>query len=372
MTPSTGLGTASASATDANALFDDDFPHLLVHTRADRLNLVAPVCASEGLGAVVCVSPRSATHVLTDLAKHYTAGGATPSSLMLDADRYRGKKRAYGAVEMSSSWVRMQTNLGIAHPLTNSGYIPAGDVRALREVLRATEKMGRHVVAALPIANEFLTRDLGDLIDEVNAAGVAIGLMVEHTDDPFGARKNVAGLVELLQRAEVPVLLLRCDLSIVGALAWGARSGAFGTSTSLRHIYPISKNGGGGGHIPSISAIVKDTLSLTRLEKIDDAIHRLPDPMWSCPCTTCYGRSLDWMATEDQAFQHSLSIISVLVTNVLHHTLTPSQRRELWRGMCHTAQYRAMELDTETGGAWGDAPKFLGAWVAQVIEPAIA
>lgn len=367
MTPSTGLRPAARSATDVNALFDDDLPHLLVHTRADRLDLVAPVCASENLGAVVCVSPSSANHVLTDIAKRYVASGAVPSALMLDADRYRGKKRAYGATEMSSTWVRMQTNLGIAHPLTNSGYIPAGDIKALRAVLRATEKMGRHVVAALPVANEFLTRDLGDLIDEVNAAGVAIGLMVEHRDDPFGARKNVSGLIELLERVEVPVLLLRCDLSIVGALAWGARSGAFGTSTSLRHIYPIGK-GGGGGHIPSISAIVKDTLSLTRLDKIDDAIHRLPDPMWSCPCTTCYGRSLDWMATEDQAFQHSLAIVSVLVDRVLDDNLTASRRRELWRGMCQTAQFRALELDSETGGAWGDAPKFLGAWVAQVIE----
>lgn len=369
MTGSHGADAQLADASSASAGLDDAFPSLLVHTRGDKLDVVASVCASEQLGAVVCVDQRSAHTALRDLADRYVKAGAATQSLMLDASRYAGKRRAIGAAEMSSAWVRMQSNLGIKHPLTNSGYIPAGRVDLLRDVLRSASAMGSHVVAALPVANDFLGRDVDDLIGEVNAAGVAVGLMVEHANDPFGPRKNVSGLVKLLGAANVDVLLLRSDLSVIGALAWGARSGAFGTSTRLRHIYPLGKSGGPGvGRIPSVSAIVKDTLSLTRLEKIDDAIRRMPDPMWSCGCSRCYGRPLDWMVTETQAFEHSLSIVSVLAEEVLDDRLTPAERRLLWRGMCHSAQFRAAELDAETAGAWGDPPKFLGSWVSQVVE----
>lgn len=348
--------------------FDPSYPSLLVHTNRDKLHLVAPVCAEERLGAVLCVSPRAPRAYLDGVVERFSTSGADPVGLMLDANRYSGKSRAIGTDGMSTAWVRAQSNAGIAHPLTNAGYVPEGEHNVLHAVLRSSAEMGDHVVAALPVANRYLNRDVDRLIDEINAAGVAVGLMVEHRDDPFGTRANVAGLIKLLDAAEVPILLLRCDLSVIGALAWGARAGAFGTSTSLRHIYPVTKSRG-GGRPAGISAMVKTTMSLHRLEKIDDAIRRMPDPtMWDCPCITCYGRRLNWIATEDEAFSHSITAVSELATQVLDPRLSPRQRREHWQSLCHNAQFRSMEVDSETGGAWGSQPGFLGAWVAQVID----
>lgn len=360
--PATGAFRSGA------ARFDPGYPSLLVHSRRDKLHLVAPVCADERLGAVICVPPKASRADLNDIIERFTSCGADPVGLMLDANRYSGKSRAVGTDGMSTEWVRAQSNAGIAHPLTNAGYVPEGEHDVLHAVLRASAASGDHVVAALPVANRYLNRDVDRLIDEINEAGVAVGLMVEHRDDPFGTRANVAGLIRLLKAAEVPILLLRCDLSVIGALAWGARAGAFGASTSLRHIYPVSKSKG-GGRAAGISAMVKTTMSLHRLEKIDDAIRRMPDPtMWDCPCSTCYGRPLNCIATEDEAFSHSITAVSELANQVLDPGLSPRQRREQWQSLCHNAQFRSMEVDSETGGAWGSQPGFLGAWVAQIID----
>ena len=362
----TTIINAPLSVASGVDLLGNDYPNLFVHTRGDKLDLAAPICANEHMGAVICVSPKITRANLANVVARFVHAGANPTGLMLDANRYSGKARSVGADGMNTAWVRAQTNAGIPHPLTNSGYIPDGNHDALRSVLRTSADMGEQVIAALPIANSFLQRDVGVLIEEINAAGVSVALMIEHRKDPFGPRANVAGLLKVLDAARVPVLLLRSDLSVLGALAWGARAGAFGTSTTLRHIYPVTKSG--GGRPASISAIVKDSMSLNRLEKIDDAIQRMPDPMWNCPCTICFGRSLNWIATEDEAFQHSLSVVADLSTQVLDNNLSPLQRRRLWRSLCHNAQFRAHEIDAATAGAWGEPPDYLGAWVAQHID----
>ncbi len=341
------------------------YPHLLVHTRAEQLPLAAPICATEGLGTVVCVSPRAGRGRISELARMHHKMGANVSSMMFDANVYSGRNRAIGAASLNAAWVRAQTNSGIDHPLTSSGYIPEGSNTELRKVLRATAGMGEHVVAALPLAAKWLTKDAGRLIEEVNAAGVPVAAMVEHSDDPFGARETVRGLIRLIGEAHVPVLLLRSDLSVIGALAWGAAAGAFGTATSLRHIYPIKKSG--GGRPASVAAVVKDALSMVRLERIDDAVHRAPDPMWSCQCTTCFGRSLNWIATENEAFQHSLSTVAGLASQVLDDRLSPTDRKRLWKSLCTNAQFRCMDISRITKTEWHE-PRFLGAWVAQVTH----
>lgn len=345
-----------------------DFPHLLVHTNLKKLELAGPICAAENLGAVICAPQLGTRRDVTDLIRRYGSLGANGVGLVLDANRYSGKNRAIGTEGMSEAWITTQLKAGIAHPLTNAGYIPAGQHHVLHEVLQASADMGPRPIATLAIANQYLNRDNNVLIEEINNAGMTVGLMVEHRDDPFGPRANVRGLINLLTHAEVPVLLLRSDLSVIGALAWGARAGAFGTSTSLRHIFPVDAGGGPPGGA-SVSAIVQDTMSLNRLEKIDDAMHLLPDDtLWNCQCTICGGRPLSWIGNADEAFSHSLSVVASLASHVLDNQLTAIQRREQWSGLCRTAQHRALELENETHGAWGEAPQFLGSWLAQPTD----
>lgn len=359
--PDTSGGNAATSSNLRSA-----FPHLLVHTRMNQVDLAAPICATEGLGAIVCMSRKSGRAEAVDLAARFEAAGGQPGNLLFDANRYSGKRRAIGADGMSTSWVRLQTNAGIANPLTDGGYIPEGRFDALNDVLRTSADMGPHVIATIAVANQFMHKHVNRLIDAVNEAGITVGLMVEHSNDPFGPRRNVTGLTKILTEVEVPVALMRSDISVVGALAWGARAGAFGTATSLRHIFPVGS--GGPTPTPSTSALVRDTLSMNKLSKIDDAMHRLPDDvLWSCRCAVCYGRPLSWIRSENDAFRHSLSVVADLAAEVTDERLSIFESRQLWLSMCHVAQSRTLEIDAETRGAWGEAQDFLGAWAAQPI-----
>jgi hypothetical protein len=356
----------SSGGNDATGNLSSAFPHLLVHTRMNQVDLAAPICATEELGAIVCMSRKSGRAEAEDLAARFTAAGGHAANLLFDANRYSGKRRTIGADGMRTSWVRLQSNAGIPSPLTDGGYVPQGRFDALHDVLRVSADMGPHVIATLAIANQFLHKDVTRLVDAVNDAGIAVGLMVEHSNDPFGPRRNVAGLTKLLAEAEVPVALMRSDISVVGALAWGARAGAFGTATSLRHIFPVGS--GGPTPAPSISALVRNTLSMSKLSKIDDAMHRLPDDvLWSCRCAVCYGRPLSWIRSENDAFRHSLSVVADLAVEVTDEQLSVIERRQLWLSICQNAQSRTFEIDAETRGAWGEPQGFLGAWTAQPI-----
>jgi hypothetical protein len=149
-----------------------------------------------------------------------------------------------GAACMSSHWVNLQLKAGQPWALTDSGYIPAGDLAALRAVLAWGSGLTQ-VIIALPLAIEWLTRDRDILIAELTAAGRPVALMLESENDPLATTAAVTGLIAVL-RCPVPVLLLRSDTSVLGALAHGAAAVSVGSKSGLRHIYPIPDDDGGG------------------------------------------------------------------------------------------------------------------------------
>jgi hypothetical protein len=76
------------------------------------------------------------------------------------------------------------------------------------------------------------------LAREINKYDVPVAVVIEHESDPFGVRYVVTGFLELLDAVRVPVLLLRSDVSALGALCHGAHAAAIGTTSALRHLYP--------------------------------------------------------------------------------------------------------------------------------------
>lgn len=339
------------------------FPSLLVHGRATDASAIGVLSAGQGFGAVLLAPSRTTPARLRTVLTHHHEVGADPGHILFDANEYSGKNRSTGAEAMDPTWIRAQLNAGTQWALTNSGFIPAGHEEALRAVLRSARGMGGQVIAALPLHHTWLQKGTSLLVEEVNAARVPVALMLEHSSDPLGARDTVRGLVRLLDEADVPVLLLRSDISVIGAVAWGAAAGAFGTSTSLRHIWP-SKEGGGGYRTPQIATLIRPTMSMVSLARIGDAIAVAPDPMWNCDCPVCYGRSIAWIASETEAFQHSLAGVADIAQRVLDPNLSPAERRQSWSSMCASAQFRCMELADLTRSDWKEA-RFLGAWVAQ-------
>lgn len=340
--------------------------NLLVHARVADLTAVAALSRSDHVGAVFTTADHSTASAV--VRQMQAAGSDTP--VLLDADRYSGRKRIFASgSKLSAAWLRQQHSLG-NWALTDSGFIAAGDVRGLQMTLMAAKGAGSGIIAALPLAAGWLDEDLDILSNEIGETGVPIALMLEHRDDPFSARKTVRGVIRLLENAESPILILRCDVSVLGALAYGAVAAAVGTRSSLRHIYPIVTQSGGAGRPAQISALFEPTLSYRSMDKLTDAIAVDPDdPLWRCYCDRCYGRSVEWILNsryqETESFRHSISCLRRLADLVTSANRTADERRRSWREMCQHAQAISWGIADANGKAW-QPPKALAAWNSAV------
>lgn len=340
-------------------------PPFMAHAPASAVAMLAPLTRSNGIGAVI--TTRNASEARKAIRRILLTNPR--AAILADADRYSGKNRGIGASCMTAAWVNMQLKAGLPWALTDSGYIPAGDVAALRAVL-AWAAGSTQVITALPLAIEWLTRDRDILIAELTAAGRPVALMLESETDPLATRVAVTGLIAVL-RCPVAVLLLRSDTSVLGALAHGAAAVSVGTKSGLRHIYPIPDDDS-GGFAPPPAAYVPALQSYYRLApKIEDAITRNPSlDIWTCDCTACHGRSLAWIVFNTDpptaTFEHSLAAQADVARTILSYP--PAARGSEWKTMCAQAQLNHDRVVTTKNKTWQPA-KALKAWVSSTPQP---
>ncbi|MFC0115665.1 hypothetical protein [Kibdelosporangium aridum] len=340
-------------------------PPFMAHAPASAAALLAPLTRSDDIGAVI--TTRSATEARKAIRRIRQANPR--AAILIDADRYSGKHRGIGATCMTAQWVNIQLKAGLPWALTDSGYIPAGDLTALRAVL-AWGAGVTQVITALPLAIEWLTRDRDILIAELTAAGRPVALMLESEGDPLATTAAVTGLIAVL-RCPVPVLLLRSDTSVLGALAHGAAAVSVGTKSGLRHIYPMSDEDS-NGFTPPPAAYVPALKSYYRLmPKIEDAITRNPNlDVWTCDCSVCGGRSIAWIVFHTDpataAFEHSLAAQADVAKAIL--AFPPAMRGSQWKTMCALAQLNHEKIVTKKNRTWQPA-KALKAWVSSTPQP---
>lgn len=329
--------------------------HLFVQAAADDVKQALGLAGRAGSGLILS-GPRSMDAAIR-LRKT-----AAEFPLLLDRRRYAGKNRVRGTATFDRRWLDEQRRLGVPYVLSDSGYIGCGDIEGLRCVLGQASAAGSDVTAVLPIHAGWMRHDLATLVAEIRAHEVSVALVLEHRSDPFGVLGTVQGLVELLRQAP-SVALLCSDISALGALAFGGSWAAVGVRTSLRHLYPADATGFGvQTGVPS--ALVDPALALIKVDKIAAAWAATPDdPAWVCNCTTCHGRTLDWLlyATAHEANQHTFELLLDRRDSLV--SLPPGSLREhSWRAQCASAafQYEALSL---AGVAW-DVPRFLRHWQA--------
>ena len=334
----------------------------------EHLETVGQMCLDTGLGAVLTVDARSVPrNALPNYVSAFGGAAGTLRDTLVDANRYSGTRRRVGVAPLDVGWVDAQLDAGSEFALTDSPYIPAGDIPAVESTLTQTRKMKRRVIAALPIAIGWLSDAKASrrLRDAATSAGVPVALIVEHRNDPMGVKAAVRGLLEVL-RAEVPVFLLRSDLSAVGAVAHGAAGGAIGTTTALRHIFPLPDPGksGGPGREASVAAWVPSLLSYISVEKIAD-ISLDPDAgqYLRCDCIRCAGLGVERITNEVEAFDHSLRAISDFAILRLGGGMSPEAQRQAWHQACQHAQHLYLDIEGTTGVPL-TVPRFLGAWWA--------
>lgn len=301
-------------------------------------------------------------------------GNSTVPAILADANRYSGKNRSVATgtgPNLDPAWIAVQRELGLPVALTDSPYVRGGDNAGLVAVLEETRAFGPGVVAVLALHIDWFKKDATRLAASINNVGVPVAIALEHADDPLGVHDAVAGLVHLLTHAQVNVALLRSDVSVIGAIAFGASFGAIGTTTGLRHVYPVKEKSSGFNNGSRIGTFVPRGMVYRALDTLNTAIgadEEHPE-RWICNCRHCYNRPLSSIHDEVGAYEHALSSIADLCGFVLNAP-TALHRQHAWVGRCLHAQTTNFEIASETGLNW-DPPKFQAAWhkLAPTLAP---
>lgn len=263
-----------------------------------------------------------------------------------------------------------QRALGVAAPLTPTGYLHAEDSGALRAAVeRVNDLDDPAAVFSVPLdvawlRDEESTRQLIAYLKMVkNAKAVMLGGQM----DPLARFANAVGN---LQRVfdEVPdTALLRSDLAAFGALAHGAAFTAFGASSRLRHVVPpnerarTSKGFAGSPHVlyPELMDFFLGETLAKRFAVVDV-------PM--CACTACEGRwALDSFSSNRSplptaACAHNIATLMQWLRE-LHTTNPGTQRRDWWQEQCRraTEHYTLLNASLQQKDLF-EAPEQLKRW----------
>ncbi len=197
------------------------------------------------------------------------------------------------------------------------------------------------------------------LHDELRRTDVPVALVLEHRDDPLGVYRILEGVVSLL-RAGVTMLMLRCDVSALGLIAHGALTAAYGSRTSLRHLYPVS-NGGGGNNNARESAFWPAGTALHYRDLLYDAVSADPrSPWWKCPCLVCNGKRLDRLSTSppEEVRQHSSACLLDLRAELAD--VSSVDRPRWWTRVCRDGELAHNAVDA--GPVALACPKSLRWW----------
>lgn len=291
--------------------------------------------------------------------------------LLCDAGAYAGARRKSAGRGIRPGWCRRQQELGLV-ALTDSGYLAPRNWAGLHTVLQATARQPAPTIAVLPLAARWFAAPpiRRALTEVINAHGVPVALVIEHSADPFGVQYLLSEFLQLLTTATVPVLLLRSDVSALGALAHGAHSAAIGMNSALRHLYPVRS---GGGHPSETSAFVRHLLSFHYLDRCAQAFARTPQytHLWNCDCPVCAGATPaqlgDGIAPTNAAALHSLHA-QLEVYAEIHR---PGQLRDQRISSWHEACSHALSLHEEIAQhvpEWR-IPKTLQLWSTLTADP---
>lgn len=260
--------------------------------------------------------------------------------VLVDAARYV-HTRARRSTHLSESWIEWQRAAGLPAALTDSAFIGAGDTEALCSVLEQSAALGPAVVAVLPLHASWLVEEIDRLCAEVAATEIPVALVIEHLSDPLGVASIVDGLLRLLMSG-VPTITLRCDVSAVGALCFGAHAAAVGLRAPLRR-GPMRRR------TDRPSVLVPRLLRFVEPDRLDSAMLAEPDSeLWRCDCGVCAGNELSWLSVTDDPRHatdaHTIAALLRLRDTALAGGAGSSRCQDGWALRCVNAAQRHSEI----------------------------
>jgi hypothetical protein len=133
-------------------------------------------------------------------------------------------------------WLMRQRAAGVPLILTDTPRIRNNDISELQKALARWDTIDEPTLVVLPLEPWWLREGLSRLIEEVRSAGRPVALVLLHRYNGLDLRRAVAGLLEFISTVKpLPVVLLRSDVSAIGAVAHQAFAGFVGWSANSRH-----------------------------------------------------------------------------------------------------------------------------------------
>lgn len=300
-----------------------------------RLDLAEAADLAAGLDGLV-LSGRNAYARGTQLREAGFAG-----TLLLDEASYADEEP--GAEQLSLDIgideLSVQKNLGVGCLLVpTEKYFEGDDERGLRDALAlASERCEGHnpeataIVVALDAS--WLTDHRDGLIRCLRANSYPVAIVLGDQNDPLARKGAVEGLVEIV--TENPTTsLLRSDFGALGALAFGARLGAVGLTTSHRHAVPPGAFAGGRRGARPLRVVHPNALTFYSADILERVRHIDPE----CHCSECGGEPLHRFVDDTlrrEANRHNVAVWRRVADDVLWER--PEHRGSAWRAMCRRA-----------------------------------
>lgn len=271
-----------------------------------------------------------------------------------------------GGVEADSdgSWWRFRAEgAGLASLLTTGPVVRAADRYTLLRGLRRWADQER-AVPVVAVTSHWLRTGLDVLIELVGQEQRPVALVLADSHnalDPIGA---VAGLVRLIAEVRpLPISLLRCDISAIGAVAFGAALGAVGLTTGTRHC-------GLGTRPPKGRPVdLSPSVFLPRLfdyRKTSSLPGLAAAPLlMTCTCLVCRGGSLLRFAESHDTTALALHNLHS-AEDIAAAVLADADPASAWVNRCHDAVAATEQLIAVDGAA--AVPSWLRQWATLTGE----
>ena len=265
-------------------------------------------------------------------------------------------------------WLMRQKAAGVPLILTDSPRIRNKDISALRKALARWDAIDEPTLVVLPIEPWWLREGLPGLIEEVRAAGRPVALVLLHRYNALDIKGAVTGLLTFISAVKpLPVVLLRSDISAVGAVAHQAFAGFVGWSANSRHgPLPMRRPEGDDERDESPSVLVPSLNDYVKTSKLSVfARIRRPDVL-RCDDRVCRGDSLLRIADLSEtdlrdgrmlACLHNLASTEQLARRVL----AAADPREAWWEACNAGAKSIASL-AESGVSL-PLPRWLRQWL---------
>jgi hypothetical protein len=252
-------------------------------------------------------------------------------------------------------WLMRQRAAGVPLILTDTPRIRNNDISELQKALARWDTIDEPTLVVLPLEPWWLRKGLPRLIEEVRLAGRPVALVLLDWYNGLDIKGAVAGLLEFVSAVKpVPVVLLRSDISAIGAVAHQAFAGFVGWSANSRHgPLPVRRPQDDDERDDSPSVFVPALNDYLKTSKLSVFVRIRRPEVLRCDDRVCRGDSLlriaDLYETHRQdgrmlAGLHNLASTEQLARRVF----AAADPRDAWWQACH-AGARTIATLTESG-----------------------